>query len=351
MEVNASLAQSIFERNPNPFYLEESYTMAWMYPYLEPAGLIMRLQHEPIETWGAQTHRDRDFWDWMTRRLTSRSAYRRDFAAKKSFSKLRSSLAGLYAYRQDIRAAERAFYDALRLYPASSESVFRLIQEYYLPYGHFDTALRLLRRYQTMDPKNVKVKRIEARILVLKETFDCFNTLSTKVEQGTITTQERCELAQVCEALGLKEQAVNYWMTVTEAPDLTARGAGEGVIALQRLRAFDAALTLLKRTTESVWHEFTETELLASASMAQSYGEMALAFSLYRVALAKAPQSGRVWLGIALYYYNIGNEANAYECMCTAVRNGASSLIREDAAIADVFLRLMQRYGTLRGGM
>ena len=351
MEINAILAQSIFDRNTNPFYLEESYTMDWMLPYLEPTGLIMRLQRSSSFEWGTMTQRDLDFWDWMTRRLTSRSAYRRDFAAKKSFSKLRSSLAGLYAYRQDTRATESAFYDALRLYPASSESVFRLIQEYYLPYGHFDEALRLLRRYQIGDPKNVKLKRIEARILVLKETFECFNALSVKVEQGTITTAERCELAQVCEALGLKAQAIEYWTSVVEAVDLTAHDASEGAIALQRLRAFETALVLLKRTPESAWMNFSETELLASAGMAQSYGEDALAFSLFRVALAKAPNSGRVWLGIALYYYGIGDEAKAYDCICTAVRKGASSLIREDAAVADVFLRLMQRYGTLKGGM
>ena len=351
MDINDALAQQIVEHNDNPVYVEESYAIQWMYPLLEPAGLAMRLRREPNAAWGDLAQRDSDFWDWMTRRLTSQRAYRRDFAAKKSFSKLRSSIAGLYANRKDFTAAEDAFYDALRLYPTSSESVFRSIQEFYLPMAQLDGACRLLHNYHAADPKNARVKRLQGRLAVLKETYAIYERLSHKATTGTITTAEQGELASVCEALGLKTRAIELWQAVAAAPNVSAEEACEGAIALQRLRSFDTALVLLKRIPAESRRTLTETELVASAGLAQTYGENALALAFYRVALEQAPTSGRVWLGVALYYYGIGNEAQAYDCMCTAVRYGASALIEDDAAVAAVFLRLMRRYGTPKGGM
>ena len=39
MDINARLAKTIFEENPDhDFYVEESFPLAWMYPHLRPAG-------------------------------------------------------------------------------------------------------------------------------------------------------------------------------------------------------------------------------------------------------------------------------------------------------------------------
>ena len=45
---------------------------------------------------------DLDFWDWYTRRLTGDRRFVRDVVARKSFSKLRSAIAGLYAARRRL---------------------------------------------------------------------------------------------------------------------------------------------------------------------------------------------------------------------------------------------------------
>jgi hypothetical protein len=42
---------------------------------------------------------DREFWDWYVARLVSDSKFERDIVARKTFSKLRTSIAGLYAAR------------------------------------------------------------------------------------------------------------------------------------------------------------------------------------------------------------------------------------------------------------
>ncbi|MBC8324981.1 MAG: DUF2723 domain-containing protein [Verrucomicrobia subdivision 3 bacterium] len=47
MAINALLTKVIFETNPaHSFYVEESYPLQWMYPYITPHGIIMKLEAE-----------------------------------------------------------------------------------------------------------------------------------------------------------------------------------------------------------------------------------------------------------------------------------------------------------------
>ena len=49
MGMNALIAKSIFDKNPDrDFYYEESFTLDWMYPYLSPHGLLMKLNRQPL---------------------------------------------------------------------------------------------------------------------------------------------------------------------------------------------------------------------------------------------------------------------------------------------------------------
>ena len=64
MEINALLVKVIFDKNPNrEFYIEESFPLDWMYPYLEPHGLIMKINRQPLaEMSGEIVRRDHDYW-------------------------------------------------------------------------------------------------------------------------------------------------------------------------------------------------------------------------------------------------------------------------------------------------
>ena len=49
MAINGLLTKTIFERNPKrEFFVEESFPLDWMYPYLKPHGIIMKLNREPL---------------------------------------------------------------------------------------------------------------------------------------------------------------------------------------------------------------------------------------------------------------------------------------------------------------
>lgn len=349
MEINADLCRKIVTRNPErTFYLEESYPVEWMRRQLLPAGLAVQITRETAPVQETATS-DRDFWDWMKRRLLSDPAYRRDFAAQKAFSKLRLTIGSVYTSHQLLREAEAALQDAVTLYPDSSEILFRYLQQSLVPRYRFDEALRFLRGYLAIDPKNARAVFSLERIESLHRAYGTYQRLTQKIRSGRIATAEVCELARICEDLSKKSQAEQYWEQVLSAPDLSARDARDGCVALQRLQRQDLAIRLLRRVPEAVWKTMTDTELIASSGLAQLHGEMELALKLIETAHACYPTSGRVWLGAALYSYGIGEEAHAFQCMRAAVKYGASSLIEEDPAVAEIFISLTQRYGSQKG--
>jgi tetratricopeptide (TPR) repeat protein len=129
--INGGIAKWIFEMNKHKhtFYVEESYPIAWMFPYLEPAGLIMKINTEPIAQIDPKVvAKDLGDWKKLTEELLANPAFIRDSVARKSFSKLRSSIGGLYAFRNMYAEAEVAFKESIALFPASSEGRARLTE-------------------------------------------------------------------------------------------------------------------------------------------------------------------------------------------------------------------------------
>ena len=129
--VRELLTKTIFDKNPDrEFYVEESFPFDWMYPYLEPHGLIMKINRQPLPGLSDEiVRRDSDYWTkyltpmiggWLKPDTTIEAvaAFAEKIHVKndlngftgdplfvqneywcKIFSKLRSSIAGLYAWR------------------------------------------------------------------------------------------------------------------------------------------------------------------------------------------------------------------------------------------------------------
>ena len=168
MSINALIAKIIFDKNPNrQFYIEESFPLDWMYPHLEPHGVIMKINRQPLpEIPPDVLQRDREYWtqrvgemlgNWLTPQTSVQTVA--DFAEKiygrhdlsgfegdprfiqnevpqKIFSKQRSSIGGVYAWRVEhsssdsektrlAQEANYAFKQAWALCPYSPEAVFR----------------------------------------------------------------------------------------------------------------------------------------------------------------------------------------------------------------------------------
>ncbi len=131
MAINALITKIMFENNPDhEFYVEESFPLDWMYPHLTPFGIIMKINRQPLkELTDDIVQRDHYFWSQYSKRLignwitydtpvsnicafAEKVYIRRDYSdanvdprfvrdddAQKAFSKLRSSIAGVYNWR------------------------------------------------------------------------------------------------------------------------------------------------------------------------------------------------------------------------------------------------------------
>jgi hypothetical protein len=72
MNINGIVTRRIFDHNKDkhPFFVEESYVIPWMYPYMEPHGLILKLNSEETDKLDpASVERDRAFWARLSKEL------------------------------------------------------------------------------------------------------------------------------------------------------------------------------------------------------------------------------------------------------------------------------------------
>jgi tetratricopeptide (TPR) repeat protein len=216
MEINGILTKMMFDHDKKfrDFYIEESYVIPWMYPYLSPHGLIMKLNAEFVPYDAATASKDRDFWDWYTRRLLDDPMYRRDFAGQKSFSKLRTAIAGLYARQGRMRDAANAYREAVLLYPVSPEATFRYAQESLLPFSKFDIVLELMDYIDSVDPKNKRTSSMRSHIKMIEEVENTLTALEPKYMRGEISDTERLRLSTVYYRIGKTKQSAQVILPI-----------------------------------------------------------------------------------------------------------------------------------------
>ncbi len=168
MAVNGYVIREIFDHNKDQhaFYIEESYTIPWLYPYLEPYGIILKINRDPLpQITPDMVARDRAYWDALFESLHNDPRFNRDDVAEKTFSKLRSAIGGLYAFRHMAAEAEYAYKQAIALCPDGPDGNFHLAQ-FYVESGRFDDGVTVLEEYQRRDRYN---PRIPAMIRAIRE--------------------------------------------------------------------------------------------------------------------------------------------------------------------------------------
>jgi biopolymer transport protein ExbD len=223
MSINGLLTKVIFDHNTNcEFYVEESFPLDWMYPHLEPHGLIMKINRQSMaQIPGDIIALDRQYWrklaasmigDWLEEKTTVREVaefvdrvyvhknlrgftgdqrFIQNAYAKQIFSKLRSSIAGLYSWRLGpvtppeykpkteadkqalVTEAEFAFRQAFALCPYSPEAIFRYVS-FLLTSNRLDDAQLIAEAGLKADPQN---KQVQSLLENLK---------SFKVQQGRV---------------------------------------------------------------------------------------------------------------------------------------------------------------------
>jgi tetratricopeptide (TPR) repeat protein len=243
MAINALLCKVIFEQNPdNEFYIEESFPLEWMYPHLTPFGIIMKINREQLPELSQEiVDKDHQFWsdyserligNWITydtpisnvtafaervyvnkdyRGFTGDPRFVRDEDGQKAFSKLRSSIAGVYAWRvanqtapraaeiearqarqpgvplsaddrralevhnRMFREAEFSFKQAYAFCPYSPEALYRYVQ---LLAGarRFDDAILLAKTSKKLDPANAGLDNLVRELEKMKASVGGMST-------------------------------------------------------------------------------------------------------------------------------------------------------------------------------
>lgn len=200
MQINSLLVKKIFDNNPDrQFFIEESYPLDWMYPYLTPHGLIFCLNHrKQAELTTAEVATNQAYWKkltdetlgpWLNEKTSVKDlcnfawkyglgkhldGYKGDknFAAnvdtRKTYSKLRSSQAGMYAWRAkhassaDERkrmydAADLALRQSYAICPYSPEAVYRYVN-LLLSHQRLDDAILIAKTSMNLEPDNPQFK-------------------------------------------------------------------------------------------------------------------------------------------------------------------------------------------------
>jgi beta-lactamase regulating signal transducer with metallopeptidase domain len=214
--VNARISKLIFDKNPDrEFYVEESFPHDWMYPHLEPNGLIMKINREPLaELPDAVIQKDLDYWQsrvdgWLGKWLTPETpvetvadfatkvygrknldgftgdpAFVSDAYAPKMYSKWRDSIANVYSSRLGfgmvkmppeyapkddaekqklMQAADFAFKQAFAICPSSPEVVFCYV-DFLVKSDRKADAQALAHAATIIDPKNENLRFLESNL-------------------------------------------------------------------------------------------------------------------------------------------------------------------------------------------
>ncbi len=303
MMINGILCRMIFDHNKHkhPFYVEESYVIQWMYPYLEPHGLILRLHPEPIELTQERIQQDRAFWDWYTERLLNNPRFRRDIIAQKSFSKLRSAIAGIYVYRRQFDHAEHAFRQSIALYPLSPEASFRLA-DLYMQQRRLADAQEVIATLLKGDPRNERVAQFLAQITEMKNWDTRRMELERQfTEAGGGDLNAALELAQL-------------------------------YVQLQMPQQFQQVAASLLQDNNVPVEAYLQLDQLFAAAQRLDMREVAL-----RRYIERAPRNPSVWVDLAAVYVMQDKRGEALSALRRAIQIGGDPVretIRRDERFA-----------------
>lgn len=356
MEINGILAKDIFDMNQqHAFYVEESYVIRWMYPYLTPHGLIMKINRDPLPRLTDEVVTDDlDFWDWYTRRFLQHPMFPRDVVARKSFSKLRSAIAGLYAYRGMVEESEQAFSEALALYPLSPEANFRLA-ELYLRSGRFDKARDLMTAFQELDPANERVDGFLQQIENAETTTQRIREMEQRLQSNQLDAQGMLTLADLYRQTGNMGQFLQLTGGLLNSPDVPSFMLLPLAQLYQQAGRQSEMLRALDLCMERLPADAPPEVVLDVARLYRATGRAERIEGALRVYLDKRPQDWRAWLDLASLQAGRNDQEGASSAIGVAIRYGgqeAQQAILTNPQLAPIMQqRANRRQGVLGIGL
>jgi len=325
MEINGIVAQMIFERNNyrTAFYVEESYVIRWMYDYMEPHGLILKVNKEKGAVKPETVTADMDFWDWYTRRLTGNPKYKRDVFAKKSFSKLRTAIAGYYENRNMFDVAERAFHEARILYPLSPEASFRLAKDVLMTIGEFDYARQVVSDFGERDPGCDKT----AMFIDDLDRYKKMRDRITEIEKRPVDLQLALELSDLYLAVGMTNKLVALASQTLQRNDLPAPFYFQLAQRMIQVRSMSLAEKALEMCTSMMETNAPPENMLGVIEMYSRLGNNVKVEELLTQYLQARPENWSAWLNLCAVRTILQDVKGADEALKKGITMGGAQAI------------------------
>jgi len=315
MSINGLLTKVIFDHNPdNEFYVEESFPLDWMFPHLTPYGVIMKINRKALPSLSEEDlQKDHLFWKEYSKRFTGdivdydtkvsdvtawveKTYMRKDFTgfkgdrkfvrdedAQKAFSKLRSSIGGIYAYRLGIQGntfcapeyrpktkeeterltkeANFAFLQAFLFCPYSPEAVFRYVN-FLIQNQRIDDAILVAETCLKFDPNNGSVVGLVQNLRAIRQQNpNVLKNLEDTVTQSPTNFMAALQLADGYFQLKKYDQAEHTLDSIVTNPKVDANVLA--VVAQNYIRltnypklevALDRMVTLTPENPET-WYD------------------------------------------------------------------------------------------------
>jgi tetratricopeptide (TPR) repeat protein len=370
------LAKTVFDINPTrEFFVNESFPLDWMFPHLTPSGLIMKINRAEVPELSEDIlKQDHEFWaryserlvgNWITydtqvrqvaefvERVYLRHDYTgfqgdadfiRDAAAQKAFSKMRSSIGGIYSWRlgqspsgESVpgayiatgengklieREADFAFKQAFAFCPASPEAVYRYVQ-LLVTAGRVGDALLVAETAQKLDPENTQfgyliknLKAIKSQSTGPMDLEKDIARLKNAVETDPTNVMHQFQLAQKYVQAGRNQAAYEILDGILQSPNVTLPQVMSVADAYNRLNqpakleaAFEKMTELVPDSPEA-WYDL--------AASHASRGQTAPALE----ALKKS---------LDLNSKRLAREANAADVRTTLARDPRFARLRDTA--------------------
>jgi len=303
--LNSMVGEWIWQRNKDQrhFFVEESFPMEWSYPNAVPHGLCYEIKKDPVPVLTSeQVEGDMKYWREYIDYLKKDPRFEDDIDAQRSFSKLRNTGGNIYKWRKMPEAAEKAYRQALELWPGNTETLNNftdlLMQQKRAP------ELRdILERASKADPNNglltMLLANCERRIALGKEI--------SSLEQKWRDSSKDPQLFQ--QLLGKYSEEGN----LAKADPLVLQGASLFSTNAEILRDIVNYYAVQSRVPAAI-----------------EYGKR----------LEKlAPEDGDLKFGMAKFNMAIGNRAEFYRYLKEAIRVGGLPM-REKIASEGMFQKI-----------
>jgi tetratricopeptide (TPR) repeat protein len=325
MAINALLTKVIFDKNPtNEFYVEESFPLDWMFEYLTPYGIIMKLNRNKVPEFTEEIiKKDHEFWskyserlvgNWITYETTTKEIcdfidrvyilrdytgfkgskeFVRDDNAQKAFSKLRSAIGGVYFWRvqnakmpgesqRALKEAEFAFKQAFAYCPYSPEAVYKLVT-LLVQLGRAAEADLVVKSCLRFDPENEGMHALSANITQIMQSYPA------GAQQTSAAPAANAQNAQTAQLTVLESRYQQDRSNLTNAFALASM-----YFNLKRSNdGFRVLETLIEQTNASAQ---------SVLSVAQAYSQLGHAAGLERSftrATEVLPESPETWYDLA----------------------------------------------------